>query len=154
MEEIFLNFTKIEWWFNGLFFAFIASIIPFIYSRVIVYLGENIIKKPIRRRKAKLLKRVKKIRGDDIKINYEISKNTAFLTAFILSAVIYTACSGIVSILVVFPVKDVSDIDYSYLNVWSFACFPIFIVEILYLRSRFFINILLSRRNRLLRRKA
>lgn len=90
MEEIFLNFTKIEWWFNGLFFAFIASIIPFIYSRVIVYLGENIIKKPIRRRKAKLLKRVKKIRGDDIKINYEISeKHSIFDSIYIKCSYLY-----------------------------------------------------------------
>lgn len=153
MEEIYSNFSKLEWWFNGLFFAVIAAIIPFIYSRVITYLGKNIIIKPLRRQRARLLKRVKIIRRDDIRIQYEISKSTALLAAFITSMIVYAAYAGIIITIMSHPVEDISDLDSSYMEVWMISCFPLFLLEIIYLRSRFFVDILLLRRNRLLKKR-
>ncbi|WFM71816.1 hypothetical protein [Halomonas sp. CKK8] len=150
MEEIYKNLSNPEWWFNGLFFIIVGAVIPFLSLKVVPFLGKVFVIKPVRKLRARRLKKIKKLRWDDVKVSYEASKSAALLAVFLTSFAIYfVSLSMTIAILMSSPEGSNIVENDTFFSMSKFSMLFVFFMEIAFLEKRIFVSSLFFRRERI-----
>jgi len=157
MEKILSNLASVEWWFTGLFFVFIASILPFAIRKlreIPVFFNQYKRKKQLEE-----LKKIKRIRRYNFLSYSEIIKTYSYFCIFAIVSVLFFY-SYILDPLVIGKIENTSLDEFFKFDFNTFTkprhivlfvlSFPLYFFEIKFLRQRNFTNRLLSYRLRLL----
>lgn len=150
MEEIQNNISRLDWWFNGLFFVIIGAIIPFLSMKVFPFIGSFLILKPVRLMKARRLRKIKNIRWSPVRISYESSKCAGLLAAFITS-VVFLMISMLFSVAILSSIQGEDKLidNIFFFKVVEFSVVPVIFVEVLYFRQKLFFSQILFRLKRI-----
>ena len=138
MEQIIQNFLNPEWWFTGIFFTFVAGVLPYLLK-----LARAVLRGAARSLQYRDLIWVRGIRRHEVLVIQQIVRTYALMVAFIVVAVV---------IIYVFAASPLAALirtgsgKFFLLAVSS----PIYLIEIAYLYQRDRLKLLLERHRRLL----
>jgi hypothetical protein len=142
MSAITNNLTNIEWWFNGLFFTLLAFT-PKLYFYTIPRF-----KRFFRNRSTKELKAIRLIRQDDVKVLREVFHEKCLFLIFILGATVYIYSFVANNIFLDIETYNQDKMAHK-LNIIFTLSIPVYVLEIMYIRRRYYIKTLFKYRDRL-----
>ena len=131
MDKIFTNFQDPSWWFTGLFFLFLASVLPWLYKKILFLFKSN-----SRKRTKKKLLFIKSIRHSAYKVHHQITIEQSYFLIFCITCFIY---------LVLLFISPLAKIFNENMIVGFILSSPIYITEIIWLNKRSFIQTLIER---------
>jgi hypothetical protein len=154
MQEILNNAQNPAWWFTGVFFILVGLIISVLIKKWIpAFLGilsektTFVARGLFRRLRLNRLKKIKRIRFDDVLVTREIIKNYSYLILYIIS--ILVVLTGLISTAIDFETSMESltiEKRKEFFQLVAVIVIPIYFLEVMYMVQSNYLSTLLKRR--------